>query len=392
MAKIFLSYSHLDGNKAKSVATSLELEGWSVWWDPQVRAGESFVSLINREIYAADCVVVLWSKASVNSRWVQEEAHNALNRDILCAAMIEHDAQLPVGFATVKYTPLWEWQEERPSSKDLKALFDNVERLIGPAEPKIIDTAPEEAVISTPITTEKAEVPEPVAVEKTEAPEPVTAKKAKAPEPVTVSQRAAGRDHMDELTGVDKDRIRQIPRSTAASPPREGARSKFRSAADQYIDFSDISPIDYPFIFAFFCGIAIILLDVILRVFFTVATSLYEISTPLIAVTALFGATIAEKRSRNIKSPIALFIFGETYRRRLNSFGSFFSALIFSGFLIFFAADLLDNYAIYVNELSFGMLQYPRIILRFAVLIIFLLLTIYSVRNLINFIKNRSHS
>jgi TRAP-type C4-dicarboxylate transport system permease small subunit len=402
MAQIFLSYSHLDENKARSVASALELEGWTVWWDPKVRAGESFVSLINREIYAADCVVVLWSKASVNSRWVQEEAHNALNRDILCAAMIEHDAQLPVGFATVKYTPLWEWHDERPLSKDLKALFENVERLIGAAEPKAIDAVPEKAESPEPITVKKTEAPEPVTAEKTEAPEPVTAEKAEAPEPITaekaeapepitVSQPAAGTEHREEPTGDDTDETRQMTKPTAASPPKRISPSKFRSAARQYLDFSEISPIDYPFIFAFFCGIAIIFFDVILRYFFGLPTLLSEISAPLIGVTALFGAAIAEKHSRNIKSPIALFIFGEAYRRRLNSFGSFFSALIFTGFLFVFAADLLENYAVYVDELSMGMLQYPRIILRFSIFAVFLLLTIYSARNLVNSLKNRAH-
>ena len=116
---------------ARDIATVLEGQGWSVWWDPAIRSGESFVSLINREIGGASCVVVLWSKASVVSRWVLEEAHNGLNRGILCPLVIDRDVQLPVGFATVKYIPLWDWRYGAPVG-GYSPLFNELTRVVGP--------------------------------------------------------------------------------------------------------------------------------------------------------------------------------------------------------------------------------------------------------------------
>lgn len=122
--------------------------GWSVWWDPAIRSGESFIVLINREISAASCVVVLWSKASVASHWVMEEAHNALTRDIICPVMVERDSQLPVGFATVKYIPLWEWRDGEPVG-GFGPLIDELEMMVGKPAPSA-PARPEAVVLKEP--------------------------------------------------------------------------------------------------------------------------------------------------------------------------------------------------------------------------------------------------
>jgi TRAP-type C4-dicarboxylate transport system permease small subunit len=356
VAQIFLSYSHHNADKAKIVASALEHEGWTVWWDPEVRSGESFVTLINREIYAADCVVVLWSKRSVNSRWVLEEAHNALNRNILCSVMIEHDAQLPVGFATIKYSPLWEWSGKRPNPEDLKALCYDIGRLIGP---------PVRVAKVAVLDEQKENIPD-------------------AEVPLTTSA-----EDKESLSVEDTKIVDHAIEPAADATPQYKPRGKFLAAAKQYIDFSDISLIDYPFILAFSCAIAFMLLDVVMRYFFNMPLGLYEISIPLIGLTALFGATIAEKHMRNIKSPISLFIFGTAHNKLLNSFSSFFSTLIFLGILGFYASDLFENYSYYAEEVTIGQLQYPRIFLRFLIFGILLLYSFYSARNLFRSLKNR---
>ncbi len=79
------------------MAVALKELGWSVWWDRQILTGQAFDEVIERELAAAKSVVVLWSRHSVQSEWVKNEATAAAKRNILVPAMIE-DVQLPMGF------------------------------------------------------------------------------------------------------------------------------------------------------------------------------------------------------------------------------------------------------------------------------------------------------
>ncbi len=86
---IFLSYGHDDVQTAKRFAESFEREGISVWWDASIRSGEAFDAVIENALKGAKAVVVLWSKTSVQSRWVRAEATLADRNRTLVPAMIE---------------------------------------------------------------------------------------------------------------------------------------------------------------------------------------------------------------------------------------------------------------------------------------------------------------
>ncbi|MBT3069622.1 toll/interleukin-1 receptor domain-containing protein [Rhodomicrobium sp. Az07] len=77
MADIFISYSKKDIEQARVIAALLEAEGYSVWWDPNLEAGDQFRKVIMKELAAAKAVVVLWTENSVDSDWVQAEADAA---------------------------------------------------------------------------------------------------------------------------------------------------------------------------------------------------------------------------------------------------------------------------------------------------------------------------
>jgi tetratricopeptide (TPR) repeat protein len=79
MASVFLSYDRDDSDKARSLAHSLETAGHEVWWDLHVRGGAQFSKVIEEALKAADVIVVLWSRNSVDSAWVRDEA--AAGRD-----------------------------------------------------------------------------------------------------------------------------------------------------------------------------------------------------------------------------------------------------------------------------------------------------------------------
>jgi TolB-like protein len=89
MADIFLSYSRQDQATARRFAEGLEREGFTVWWDQALSAGEAFDRVTEKALDEAKAVVVLWSKKSVESRWVRAEATLAHTNNRLVPAMIE---------------------------------------------------------------------------------------------------------------------------------------------------------------------------------------------------------------------------------------------------------------------------------------------------------------
>lgn len=100
MADIFLSYSRKDSDHAKRFAERLSEYGWTVWWDTRILPGTQWDREIVRELKSARVVVVLWSRHSVESDFVQAEARRGLKRGILIPASIDdvNDDDLPLAF------------------------------------------------------------------------------------------------------------------------------------------------------------------------------------------------------------------------------------------------------------------------------------------------------
>ena len=90
MSDIFISYARADKEKAELLANAFSRKGWSVWWDREIPPGKSFDETIENALSSARCVVVLWSKTSVSSRWVKTEAAEGAERGILVPALIDN--------------------------------------------------------------------------------------------------------------------------------------------------------------------------------------------------------------------------------------------------------------------------------------------------------------
>jgi len=97
LARVFLSYAREDRDAAGKLAASLGEAGHQVWWDRYIRGGSRFGAEIDRQLADADAVVVLWSPASVESSWVQDEAAEARDSGRLIPIAVD-GCRPPLGF------------------------------------------------------------------------------------------------------------------------------------------------------------------------------------------------------------------------------------------------------------------------------------------------------
>ena len=98
---IFLSYAHADAKRAQQLAAALTARGYIVWWDNLIEGGASFAKSIREALEAADVVVVLWSKTSLESDWVADEAAQGRDRKRLVPLSIDGSRPPQIGRAHV---------------------------------------------------------------------------------------------------------------------------------------------------------------------------------------------------------------------------------------------------------------------------------------------------
>lgn len=155
MAQIFLSYSNKDVARAESLARALAGHGWTVWWDRHIPPGKSFDDVIEQALDAAQCVIVLWSQASVGSNWVKSEAGEGARRGVLIPVALE-DVKPPLEFRRIETANLSDWEEGKPSPE-----FDVLLKAVGtqlgevaaaprPAEPAPLPRAAKPAADAPP--------------------------------------------------------------------------------------------------------------------------------------------------------------------------------------------------------------------------------------------------
>ena len=125
---IFISYAQEDRPAALRLAQPLEAAGWSVWWDRAIPAGRTFDEVIEDAIDRSKCVVVLWSKSSIQSRWVRAEAEEGAARGVLVPIMIER-VKIPLAFRRIHAADLVEWDGSRTPA--FETLITDISSLIG---------------------------------------------------------------------------------------------------------------------------------------------------------------------------------------------------------------------------------------------------------------------
>lgn len=111
MADVFISYAAEDRLSIEPLARSLASQGLSVFWDVKLPAGQTYRDVLSKELTASKCIVVAWSKHSVSSRWVIDEAERALELGRLVPITLDGTAP-PLGFRQIHAARLINWGDD----------------------------------------------------------------------------------------------------------------------------------------------------------------------------------------------------------------------------------------------------------------------------------------
>lgn len=125
MTDVFISYASGDRDRAREIANVLSARGLSVWWDRNIKAGQAFDEVIERELETATSVVVLWSEGSIASEWVKNEAAVAAQRRVLVPVLLDN-VKVPLEFRRRQTADLIGWDGD-PSHPGLQALIEVLE-------------------------------------------------------------------------------------------------------------------------------------------------------------------------------------------------------------------------------------------------------------------------
>ncbi|MES2137189.1 MAG: TIR domain-containing protein [Pseudomonadota bacterium] len=106
---LFLSYAHSDRAKAQRLAAVIGENGYTVWWDALIEGGTRYAKSIDEALAAADAVLVLWSKASIDSDWVRDEAAQGRDRHRLVPLSLDGSLP-PLGFRQYQMIDLSGWR------------------------------------------------------------------------------------------------------------------------------------------------------------------------------------------------------------------------------------------------------------------------------------------
>src|SRR4051812_8561258 len=139
MADIFLSYASVDRPTARQLADALEACGWSVWWDHRsLRGGQHFDRIIEEAISTAKVGIVVWSKTSVESGWVRDEALLALEEEKLVPLRID-EVHLPLRFKNIHTVDLVSWTGDT-EAEPFERLVEDLSYYLSPRAKPTDDT------------------------------------------------------------------------------------------------------------------------------------------------------------------------------------------------------------------------------------------------------------
>lgn len=143
MSDVFISYKAEDRRRVQPLVDALHSDGYSVWWDQHISAGDEWRPTIERQLDAAKCVIVAWSKHSVGpeGQFVRDEASRAQQRRVYVPVAIDN-VRIPLGFGESHATSLRGWRGD-PSDARYQAVLAAVRRIVGGGTEEVTDKHPQ---------------------------------------------------------------------------------------------------------------------------------------------------------------------------------------------------------------------------------------------------------
>jgi len=129
MAGVFVSYAREDESKARKIACALEEASFDVWFDQRLHSGSEYSREIEQALKDAAAVVVLWSRHSIESAWVRDEAAEGRDSGRLVPVLIDQ-VRPPIGFRQFQTTDLSSWSG-RGKPKHLQSVLSAVAEKAG---------------------------------------------------------------------------------------------------------------------------------------------------------------------------------------------------------------------------------------------------------------------
>ncbi|MEQ1494539.1 MAG: TIR domain-containing protein [Novosphingobium sp.] len=130
---VFLSYARADQKRALPVIKAFEQAGMRVWWDGLLEGGDTFLPTTEAALESADAVVVLWSRTSVESNWVRDEATRGRERGCLVPLSLD-GSHAPLGFRQFQAINLSKWRG-KADAPEMQSAIRAVTTLAGHPNP-----------------------------------------------------------------------------------------------------------------------------------------------------------------------------------------------------------------------------------------------------------------
>jgi TolB-like protein/Tfp pilus assembly protein PilF len=106
---LFLSHSRADRAVIEKLSAALSAAGHEVWWDAMIEGGATFAKSIETALEQAEGVIVLWSKTSIESDWVRDEAAQGRDRKRLIPLSLNGTLP-PLGFRQYQVIAMDGWR------------------------------------------------------------------------------------------------------------------------------------------------------------------------------------------------------------------------------------------------------------------------------------------
>ena len=143
VSDVFFSYSSSDRERVRLAYNALAARQIAVFWDQTLPPGENWDAWIRGHLARAKVAIVFWSRESVKSRNVRDEANLAFEQQKLLPVVLDilPNGDLPVGLGTTQCANLVQWRGD-PDDPHWEELAREIENRIIPLFAKLkIDQA-----------------------------------------------------------------------------------------------------------------------------------------------------------------------------------------------------------------------------------------------------------